>query len=319
MLSLEGQIGIAILLDLLLGDPRFLPHPVRLIGKLALGAEGVSRRLLSDPYLAGGVSVVVVLGVTAGLTAGLLQFATWIHPLCGAIISIIVLYTTLAAKDLTNHSQAVYSALREGDIPLARSRVAMMVGRDTACLDEAGIILACVESVAENMVDGVTAPLFFAVCFGPVGAMVYKAINTMDSTFGYKNERYMQFGWCAAKLDDLVNFIPARITGLLVIPAAALCRFSAGEAFRIFRRDRLKHSSPNSGHTEAAVAGALGLRMGGRNFYFGQAVEKPFIGDPRVLVTPDHIRDANRLLLLTSALAFLLFLLFRLGFRALYS
>ena len=314
VLSLESQICLAILLDQLLGDPRFLPHPVRLIGKLALTAEGITRRRLTNPYLAGALSVVIVLGVTGGTVAGVVALVTRIHPLLGSLVSIFVLYTTIAAKDLVTHSRAVFQALQSGDLPRAREKVAMMVGRDTAHLEQAGITLACVESVAENMVDGVTAPLFFAFCFGPVGAMVYKAINTMDSTFGYKNERYLQFGWCAAKLDDLANFLPARLTALLVVPAAALCRFSASEAWRILRRDRLNHSSPNSGHTEAAVAGAFGLRMGGRNFYFGKPVEKPTIGDPRVAISPRHIGEANRLLLVTSALTVLLLLILRRGF-----
>jgi adenosylcobinamide-phosphate synthase len=183
----------------------------------------------------------------------------------------------------------------------------MIVGRDTAALDEAGVARATVESVAESMVDGVTAPLFFAVLGGPVGAMLYKAINTMDSMFGYKNERYRAFGWAAARLDDLANFLPARLTSLMIPAAAFLLRLDAKGALFILLRDRRKHASPNSGHTEAAVAGALGVQLGGPSPYFGRMVEKPTLGEAVRSIEPQDILRANRLMLLSSAITLLFF------------
>jgi adenosylcobinamide-phosphate synthase len=187
----------------------------------------------------------------------------------------------------------------------------MIVGRDTANLDEAGVARAAVESVAESMVDGVTAPLFFAVLGGPLAALLYKAINTMDSMFGYKNERYLKFGWAAARLDDLANFVPARITSLMIPAAAFLLRLDSRGSLFILLRDRLKHASPNSGHTEAAVAGALGVQLGGANRYFGKMISKPAIGDAARPIAPQDILRANRLMLLSSALTLLAFLALR--------
>jgi adenosylcobinamide-phosphate synthase len=190
----------------------------------------------------------------------------------------------------------------------------MICGRDTDRLDEDGIIRATVESVAENTVDGVTAPLFYAVILGPVGLMLYKAINTLDSTFGYRNERYELFGWASAKLDDLANYIPSRITGLLIPVAAFLLGLRWQDSYRVFLRDRGKHPSPNAGQTEAAFAGALGLQLGGLSYYGGKASEKPTLGDPVNRPVFYHIRYANLLMIVTSAL----FLLLALGVRGLF-
>jgi len=306
MIPLEYQILLAILLDQLLGDPRWLPHPVRIIGAVCKSCERLTRAVL-PPFAAGICTVALVLVLTGATIWGVLAGANLIHPWLGSLVSILLLYTTIAARDLVRHSTEVYLALKEGDLAEARNRVGMIVGRDTAALDEAGVARAAVESVAESMVDGVTAPLFFAVLGGPVGAMLYKAINTMDSMFGYKNERYRAFGWAAARLDDLANFIPARFTSLTIPAAAFLLRFDAKGSLAILLRDRFNHASPNSGHTEAAVAGALGVQLGGPSPYFGKMVEKPTLGEAARSIEPQDILRANRLMLLSSAITLLFF------------
>ena len=301
MIELEYQILIAILLDQLFGDPRWLPHPVRIIGAACMWCERITRALL-PPLAAGISSVILVLALTGATTWGMIAGATLLHPWLGTAASIVILYTTIATRDLVRHSTEVYVALRNGDLTQARKRVGMIVGRDTANLDQAGVTRAAVESVAESMVDGVTAPLFFALLGGPVGAMLYKAINTMDSMFGYKNAQYLKFGWAAARLDDLANFIPARLTSLMIPAASFPLRLAPKRSLLTLLRDRFAHASPNSGHTEAAVAGALGVQLGGPNSYFGTVVEKPIIGDATRPLEPQDILRANRLMLLASAL-----------------
>jgi len=302
-MPIEYQILCALGLDFAFGDPRWLPHPVRLMGTTALWLENIWRRLIANERAAGIATVLSLLAVTGGATAGLLRALAAIHPLAQTVGSILLLYTSVAVTDLARHSKAVYRALTAGDLALARERVAMIVGRDTAALDEAGVARAAVESVAESMVDGVTAPLFFAFLAGPVGAMLYKAVNTMDSTFGYKNDRYKKFGWAPARLDDLANFLPARLTGLLVPLAASLLGLDGRASWRIFCRDRLNHASPNSAHTEAGVAGALRIQLGGTNLYFGKPVTKPTMGEPLTPIRAAHILAANRLLYCTTLLA----------------
>lgn len=306
-MDLEHQILAAVVLDQLIGDPRWSPHPVRLIGSLAAGCEGFWRKFIGNQYLAGFLTVISILFMASITVIALLKFSFNIHPVLGKAISILLLYTTIAAKDLTKHSQAVYKALQGNDISKARKKLGMIVGRDTGNLDEEGIVRATVESVAESMVDGVTAPLFFAMLGGPMGAMLYKAINTMDSMFGYKNDRYLKFGWTAARLDDLANFIPARLTALLIPLAAFFLQLDYKKTWTILRRDRLNHSSPNSGHPEAAVAGALNIQLGGPSYYFGKLIEKPTIGEPLCPATIKHILLVNRLMLVTSALILLFY------------
>jgi len=308
---LEYQVAVAFGLDVVLGDPRWLPHPVTLIGRLATWLEPPLRRLVPRSRLAGALEVAAVLGATGSLTWLVLRAMSWLHPTAGDLVSILLLYTCLAARDLVRHSCRVHQALAVGDLVEARRRVALMVGRDTEQLDEAQVVRATVESVAENLVDGVTAPLFFAVLAGPVGAMLYKAVNTLDSTFGYKNERWLHFGWASARLDDLVNWIPARLTAPLVPLAAALLGLKPRNALRTVLRDARRHPSPNAGFAEAAVAGALGVQLGGHNYYFGRASERPRLGDPLQPLARHHILQANRLVLATSGLALLLFLLAR--------
>lgn len=307
-MSLQLQILIALGLDLLLGDPRWLPHPIRLIGRVAATLEAPLRRTFSNPRLAGVAAVLAVVGSTAMLAYALVTLAGRLHPLAGDALSIFLLYTTLASRDLMLHSHQVYRALVDGDLPAARQRVGWMVGRDTDQLDEPGVVRAAVESVAENLVDGVTAPLLFAALAGPVGALAYKAVNTLDSLFGYRNERYRDFGWASARLDDLVNYLPARLTAPLVPLAAALLGLHPRDSWRVLWRDRHNHTSPNAGLTEAAFAGALGVQLGGLNHYQGQPSQKPTLGDPGEGLEPAHILSANNLMLVTTSLAAALFL-----------
>jgi len=311
-MKLEYQIIAALVLDLLVGDPRWFPHPVKLIGRFAVLLEKPLRKFFQSPRIAGVTVVIAVLVVTGLATFAIIMAAGLLHPLVADAVSIILLYTTFAAKDLIRHSLNVYHELRYGNLAEARKKVSLLVGRDTDILDETGIVRATVESVAENTVDGVTAPLFFAVLAGPVGAMLYKAVNTLDSTFGYRNERYVEFGWAAARLDDLVNFIPARLTALLIPFAAFSLRLSPLNSFKIIFRDRKKHPSPNSGLAEAAVAGALGVQLGGLNYYFGQPSFRATLGDPIRELKKRDILKANALMLITLILAAIVFLAVRL-------
>ena len=293
--------------DLLFGDPRWLPHPVKLIGRFAAALEAPLRRVIPNARVAGVIAVLAVLAMTGGVAFALVEGAVHFNPIAGDIVSIALLYTCFAGRDLALHSHRVYRALADDDLPEARRRVAMLVGRDTEHLDEPEVVRGAVESVAENMVDGVTAPIFFAVLGGPVGALLYKAVNTLDSTFGYKNERYLQFGWASARLDDVVNYLPARVTAPLAVFTAALLGLRPLGAWRIFRRDGRKHPSPNSGLTEATVAGALGVQLGGLNYYFGEPSERPRMGEPLQPLQRNHILQSNRLMLATAALALLIF------------
>lgn len=312
-MSLEWQILLAVFLDWLIGDPRWLPHPVKFFGRFALYLEEPLRRIFADAKIAGIVTVLAVLGITAGVFGGLIFLAGIIHPALKDIVSVALIYSGIAARDMIRHSSAVVEALEAGSLPEARGSVAMICGRDTDRLDELEISRATIESVAENMVDGVTAPLFFAALGGPVGIMVYKAVNTLDSTFGYKNERYKDFGWASAKVDDLANFVPARITAVLVPVAAFILMLKPVSSWNVLWRDRLNHPSPNAGHTEAAVAGALGIQLGGLSYYFGRPSVKPTLGDAVTPIRACCIREANRLLIVTSGLALLLFLSARLA------
>lgn len=323
MFLFEIQIGVAILLDLCLGDPRFLPHPVCLIGFFCSSSEKLLRRIFVNETVAGGVTVFSVLFLTLGLTTGILFVSSRISPFVVSSVALYLLYTCLAARGLVSHSRAVYLALQQGaTLVPAREAVSRIVGRDTRSLEREGIISACVETVAENMVDGVTAPLFYAILLSLLspllgidplllalyGAMGYKAINTMDSMFGYKNDRYLRFGMIAARVDDLVNFIPARISGLMLVLAAYFLGLNWKNALFIFRRDRLAHASPNAAHPEAAVAGALMVRLGGTSSYFGKKMIKPSIGDAHRVLEDQDILKTNRMMLLGS-LFFLISLL----------
>ena len=299
--GLAIQLLAAFGLDLILGDPPSWPHPVRGIAWLAWRGETMTRRWLPE-RLAGIVTVAVVLFGTGLAAWGAIRLAAMAHPWCGWLASVLVLYSGIALRDLDRHARKVHDALVASDLVAARQRVGMIVGRETESLDQAGVCRATVESVAENLVDGVSAPLVWAAVGGPVGIALYKAVNTMDSLFGYKNERYRRFGWAPARLDDLANWLPARLTAMLVVVAAWLLRLDWRGAWGIWKRDRRQHASPNSGQTEAAVAGALGIRLGGPSRYFGTVVEKPCLGEARESIGPRHILASIRLLLATSVL-----------------
>ena len=315
-MRLEYQILIAILLDLALGDPRWFPHPVRLIGRLIAALEGPARRAIPDARTAGAVTALTVILVTALATAALIGIAGQIHPLLGDAIGIVVLYTTIAARDLARHSLEVYRALERFDLAEARRLVSWLVGRDTERLTETEVVRAAVESVAENTVDGIIAPLFFAALGGPVAAMAYKAVNTLDSMIGYKSERYLDFGRTAAKIDDGANYLPARIAAPILTAAAALLGFRTSAAWRIANRDGRKHQSPNAGIAEAAFAGALGVRLGGVMERRGRPVDLPEIGDPVVPLARGHILAANRLMFMATVIAVITFLAARWGFSS---
>ena len=297
-----AQIAAALAADLLFGDPRWFPHPVKAIGRLALALEPPMRRVFPSARAAGVAAASLVVGGTGALTWALVAEAGRVHPWLQDALSILLLYTCLAGRDLADHALDVFRALECGSLELARERVARMVGRDTATLDEAGIVRATVESVAENTVDGVTAPLFFAFAGGPVLAMVYKAISTLDSTFGYKNERYLKFGWASARLDDLAAWLPARLTFPLVAVAAFLTAGRPAGAWRFGLRDCRKHASPNAGLPEAAFAGALGVELGGPLFRRGQLIEMPRMGHPVEVLNRRHIRRAVVLMSAVSLL-----------------
>jgi len=310
-MRLEYQIVVAILLDFISGDPPSLPHPVKLIGRFASFVETPLRRIFANARTAGAVAVLTILIVTGLATYAVIIGAGLLHPRAADVVSVGLLYTTFAARDLSRHSLNVYRELKAGNIEEARKKVALLVGRDTDVLDTDGIVRATVESVAENTVDGVTAPVFFAFLAGPVGAMLYKAVNTLDSTFGYKNERYREFGWASAKLDDVANYIPARLTALIIPFAAIILRLSPLNSLRMLLRDGKKHPSPNSGLTEAAVAGALSVQLGGLNYYFGQPSTRPTLGDPVKELGKNHIVKANALMLVTLILATIIFFAIR--------
>lgn len=312
-MRLEYQIAIALLLDLAFGDPRWFPHPVRLIGRLITALEGPARRAIPDARVAGAVTALTVILVAAFTTAVLIGIAGQVHPLLGDAVGIVVLYTTLAARDLARHSFAVYQALERFDLAEARRLVSWMVGRDTERLTEREVVRAAVESVAENTVDGIIAPLFFAILAGPVGAMAYKAVNTLDSMIGYKNESYIDFGRTAARIDDAANFIPARLAAPILTAAAAIQGLPASDAWRIAWRDGQKNLSPNAGIAEAAVAGALGVRLGGVMERRGRPVSQPEIGDPVVPLAREHIPAANRLMFIATMIAAAVFLAVRWG------
>lgn len=296
-------------MDMLFGDPHFLPHPVRLIGKLITCLEKLllgkaDKRDKKSELIKGGVLAFTIVIITVLATVLILNIVYSIHIVAGLAIETVMTYQIMAAKSLRDESMKVYRALKDGDVNAARKAVSMIVGRDTKVLDAEGIIRAAVETVAENTSDGVIAPMFYTFLGGPAAGMFYKAVNTMDSMIGYKNDKYIYFGRAAARLDDLVNFIPARISAHLMILAAYIGgkRFSGRQAYEIYKRDRYKHASPNSAQTEAACAGALGIRLAGAASYFGIAVEKPYIGDALREVSYEDIRYAGRLMYITAGL-----------------
>lgn len=289
-------VPAALLLDLLLGDPRWLPHPVVWIGWLISALEKGLRRVVPNGRAGGVLLLVITIGVTLGTVLAVLKLAYAASTYAGFAAAVFISWTCLAARSLHRESRLVADALARGDMEEARRFLSYIVGRDTEGLDEPEIWRATVETVAENTSDGVIAPLFYLMLGGPALALAYKAVNTLDSMVGYKNDRYLRFGWASARFDDLVNWIPARLTGLLMVLAAPFMGLSANGAWRIMRRDGGNHSSPNSGIPEAAAAGALGVRLGGTNVYFGKPVAKPTIGDALRPLSLYAYRGAVRLM-----------------------
>lgn len=296
-------------LDLVFGDPHALPHPIRLIGTLIAGLEKKLLKLQmrdeKKEFYKGILLVVLVLFSTGAVAALVLVVAYWLHPVAGIVIESVMTYRILATKCLKDESMKVYQSLNEQGLEAGRVAVSMIVGRDTNVLDETGVVKAAVETVAENTSDGVIAPMLYTALGGPVLGFVYKAVNTMDSMVGYKNDKYLYFGRAAAKLDDVVNFIPARISAYLMIAAAYIGgkAFDGKQAYRIYKRDRRNHASPNSAQTESVCAGALGIQLAGDASYFGKVVKKPYIGDAHRAVEREDIVRVNRLMYVTAVIS----------------
>lgn len=295
MIPLEIQILCALALDWLIGDPQGWPHPVRWIGALAAGVEKRLRYRMPNQIWAGFFGLLLVLVVTGILAWTVLWGLGQVHQLASDGGKILILWTTFAAKDLRVHSMRVYLALKRKDIAGARQAVSMLVGRDTAELDGSEVSRACVESVAENSVDGVIAPVFFAFLFGPIGALLYKAVNTLDSMWGYTTGGYKDFGMPAARFDDVVNWVPARFGALALLVGGGLLGYPAKRGWHIFLRDRTKHPSPNGGQAEAVMAGLLQVQLGGEGRYHGQTSHRPQLGNPIFPLSSEHILQANRL------------------------
>lgn len=305
-------------LDLLIGDPHFIPHPVRLIGSLIssldkrlncdAGYNSSEKKLNLIKYKRGMLLVFTVIFATFAISVIIIVAAYSINLYAGVIAEAVMTWQILATKCLRVESMRVYDALRTDGVDAGRRAVSMIVGRDTSVLDVAGVTRAAVETIAENTSDGVIAPMLYTAIGGPVLGFVYKAVNTMDSMLGYKNDKYMYFGRFAARLDDVVNFIPARISAYLMIAAAFIGgrQFDGKNAYRIFKRDRFNHASPNSAQTESVCAGALRVQLAGDAVYFGKLVKKKYIGDGLREIEYEDIKRANRLMYITAFLCELL-------------
>jgi adenosylcobinamide-phosphate synthase len=300
---------LAFCLDLVMGDPRWLPHPVREMGRaisaLEKGLRGLFPATPGGERAAGAVLALVLPVGSFWLGWAVLWLCGRLAPWLGLAAEVLLCSQCLAARELKKESMAVYRELERGDLSAARTAVARIVGRDTGSLTAEGVTKAAVETVAENTSDGEIAPLFWMAIGGAPLALAYKAVNTMDSMVGYRNERYRYFGTAAARLDDLVNWLPARMAALVMVALCPLAGLDAEGAFRVWRRDRKKHKSPNSAQTEAAMAGALGVQLAGDAWYFGELHHKPTLGDDLRPVRPADIKKADQLMYWTSG-AFLL-------------
>ena len=305
---------IGMILDWIFGDPVWLYHPVRIIGKWIAFLEKIFRKLAGDQegnekklLIAGGILWTLVILASAAVPMGILYLAEKFSPCAAFVLECFWCYQLLAARSLGKESKKVYKKLIQDDLPGARLAVSMIVGRDTENLTVEGVTKAAVETVAENTNDGVIAPLIYMLIGGPILGFVYKAVNTMDSMLGYKNEKYLYFGRVAAKMDDVAGFIPARISALLMILASCLLGMDGKNALWIWKRDRRKHASPNAAQTEAVCAGALQVQLAGDAWYFGVKHEKETIGDPIRKIEPKDILRSEKLMIGTEVLTFLLF------------
>ena len=300
---LPVQIGIAFLLDIMIGDPRWFPHPVRMIGVCIEYCERVLRRLIPSEQVGGiFLTFIIVIG-TYLVTYQLLVFFYEIRWSLGILVSIIIIFFSLSTRDLLKETGNVLKALKSGNLKTARKNLSRIVGRDTQNLSEEQIATGCIETSAENIVDGIIAPLFYAFIGGPALAMAYKSINTLDSMVGYKNDKYIDFGRASAKLDDVANYIPARIAAIVLPIASYLCGANYSNSVKILKRDGRKHPSPNSGIPEAAIAGALGIRLGGPSVYNDVRSDKPFIGDPQRNVSFHDISSTSKIVVVSAIIS----------------
>lgn len=295
------------ILDLIFGDPYWMPHPVRFIGNLISILEKVIRRFMPKTkrgeYIGGIILTVMVVSISMVIPLVIILMAKSINTYLALTVETFMCYQILATKSLKVESMKVYDELAKNDLPSARKAVSMIVGRDTKDLTFSGVAKAAVETVAENTSDGIIAPMIFIAIGGAPMGFFYKAINTMDSMVGYKNEKYMNFGRFAAKLDDVVNYLPARISAYQMILSSFFLRYDYKNAFKIYKRDRYNHASPNSAQTESVCAGALDIQLAGNAYYFGKLYEKPTIGDNIREINYDDIKKANRLLYCTSIIS----------------
>lgn len=314
-----GAIVAGFILDLIFGDPHWLPHPICLIGNLIGFLDKKLRRMLAPGetalLLGGALMVIIVLVIAFAVPYAVLTLAEHVNPWLRFALETVMCYQIFATKCLRDESMKVYTALKDNDLVDARLKLSWIVGRDTKELDAAEVTKGAVETVAENTADGIIAPMFYMFIGGAPLAFLYKGINTMDSMVGYKNDTYLYFGRCAAKLDDLANLIPARITGLVMIAAAYCVGLNGAGAWKIFWRDRYNHLSPNSAMTESVTAGALNIQLGGDHYYFGKLVHKDTIGDDIRPVCAEDIVQANRLLYMTAVLCLALFSVIYLIFK----
>lgn len=308
---------IGFILDMIFGDPHWLYHPIRLIGKLITNTEKIVRscfpKTKSGERMGGIVLAIIVMAVSTGIPLIIVVICYKIHVYLGVAIESIFCYQLLATKSLKVESMKVYKALKDGDIEKARYAVSMIVGRDTKSLDAVGITKAAVETVAENTSDGSIAPLIAIIIGGAPLGFLYKSINTMDSMIGYKNDKYINLGRFAAKLDDIVNYIPARFSAYMMILSAYILGMDGKNAYRIYKRDRYKHASPNSAHTESVCAGALRIKLAGDAYYFGKLHKKEYIGDALRETEVEDIKRANRLLYMCAVLSFVLLMGIKIG------
>ncbi len=297
------QIGIAFILDILIGDPRWLPHPVRIIGKCVELLEKVLRRVFASERLAGIFLAGITVVGTYLLTYEIINMFSRFGRIWEFAVSTIIIFFSLSIRDLFKEAKGVMKELDSGNIGQARERLSQIVGRDTHNLDKQQITKACVETTAESSVDGIIAPLFFAFIGGPALAMAYKAINTLDSMVGYKYGKYLNLGWASAKLDDLVNYIPARIAAVILPMSSYVCGADFLNSIKIIKRDGRKHPSPNSGIPEAAIAGALRIRLGGPSTYKGVVSNKPFIGGQTNEIVTDNIKRTIRIVFMAAIMS----------------
>lgn len=304
MINSTIALAIGFILDLIFGDPYWLPHPIRFIGNLISNGEklirGNKEKSAERQRVEGVILAVSVIVISTIIPIIILVAARMINNYLGLAIESFMCYQILATKGLKTESMKVYKKLAEEDLEGARYAVSMIVGRDTKALDEAGVAKAAVETVAENTSDGIIAPMIFMAIGGAPLGFLYKAINTLDSMIGYKNDKYLNFGRFAAKLDDIANYIPARISAYLMIFASFILGFNYKGAYKIYSRDKYNHASPNSAHTESVCAGALNVQLAGNAYYFGKLYEKPTIGDDLRPINYDDIKKANKLLYATA-------------------